>query len=920
MKHNFVLGVFCCLVVLACSQQKSAEEHISKGKQFSQQESWQSAVIEFKNAVKVAPENSQARAFLGKSYIEIYNYPAAIKELKRAMDLGYERSQLILPLAKSYLAINDYKSILDEIDVSDSQSLGVQARLYAIRGLAYLSSENFDKAYESLKIARSIDEHAAEVRLAWGRFEQQRGNFGAQKDWIKPLLNDDEENADAWSQLGGIELNDKNFGEAEKAYTKAIESRGFPNPDLARRALIRIELKQFDKAQQDIDLLKSIGLAGPLVMHADGVIAFQQGRVEEAKTKFQEILASTPNYLPARYMLGLIYFSEKNYKSAESHLTFYTDKNPGNEAATLLHANSLLQLQQPGSAIKLVDASVNAGIEDARFYEVKGKALIQLGELEQAIETLKEGLAIEPKSPTIHFYLGVAFGQNPETVATGELYFAKARQLSPDFYQADLALYLLYLRQKKFIQARRLAESMTPEDSSKLNSKNLVGLSYVAQGDLDRAILEFEHILQANSDDVGAVQNLARIYIKTGRLEEAEKLLTSAVEKHPGNLQMLNQLALISSRQGNSSQMLDWLTKAMNQNPDQLSPKLSLALQHLRANDASSAIQVLNGVDSANKDDPMYVLLMSQSKLVVKEHVHAIRLLKGLVTRRPDLAPAHFLMALAYSSDQDAERMRESLEKTVELVPDHIYANLYLARMRLMERKHDQFNKLVDHLVSIDKKHPDTKLLLAKKLRLKGDYKGAIRILTELQTQTDHPEVSIDLAEAQYRSDQRQAAIATLEDARKTHPDDARVSFLLAQYHMENSGYTKARAIYQQLETVIPDNIVLLNNLAWLLRDTDTEAGIGYAERAHKLDRNNPLIMDTLAMLYLENGQVENALRLSSKAADAMPSNVEIQVNHARALIAHGDSLQAKRRLVDLKSSVKTPDERRLIDQVLKKI
>ncbi len=150
MKGNLFFGVLICFALISCSQQRSAEDYIAQGKEFYQQKSWQSAVIEFKNAVKVAPEDSQARALLGQTYLEVHNYPAAIKELKRAISLGYDSNQLLLPMAKAYLAINDYGSILDEIQVTDLQSLGVQARLYAIRGLAYLSTAQVDEAYESL--------------------------------------------------------------------------------------------------------------------------------------------------------------------------------------------------------------------------------------------------------------------------------------------------------------------------------------------------------------------------------------------------------------------------------------------------------------------------------------------------------------------------------------------------------------------------------------------------------------------------------------------------------------------------------------------------------------------------------------------------------------------------------------------------
>jgi putative PEP-CTERM system TPR-repeat lipoprotein len=355
----------------------------------------------------------------------------------------------------------------------------------------------------------------------------------------------------------------------------------------------------------------------------------------------------------------------------------------------------------------------------------------------------------------------------------------------------------------------------------------------------------------------------------------------------------------------------------MDNNPNELSPRLMLALQHLRSSDATSAVQVLNGVEEGQKDNTQYLLLMAQAKLGVKEHTHAIRLLKTLLNRNPELPQAHFMLAMAYGADNDLNRMRESLEQTVKMAPTNFLANLYLARLYYSEKKTEPFLAQVEKITAINPEHPDVRLLNASKASIAGDYAGAIKILLALKKDNSHPEVYLQLADNQRKSGQLEQAIATLEKWPGSMEQDARVSFLLAQYYMEGMSYSQAREVYLRLEKMMPDNMVLLNNLAWLMRDIDISRGIEFGEKALKINPENPMVQDTVAMLYLSNGQNRKALDLASRAASTLPDYVEIQVNYARALIANDRSAKARDLLKRLKSKAASSSDRKLIDEVL---
>ena len=157
---RFFIGLITVITLLtsSCSQQMTAEEYMAKGQEYAAAKEWNSAIIEFKNAVKQSPDNSQARTLLGKTYVEIYNDNAAIKELTKAIELGASTNEIMVPLGKAYGQGNQHQKIVDQIIPSEAQTKDVRAAIYSIRAMALLGLNNRTAALEALKKARSLDE------------------------------------------------------------------------------------------------------------------------------------------------------------------------------------------------------------------------------------------------------------------------------------------------------------------------------------------------------------------------------------------------------------------------------------------------------------------------------------------------------------------------------------------------------------------------------------------------------------------------------------------------------------------------------------------------------------------------------------------------------------------------------------------
>jgi uncharacterized protein (TIGR03790 family) len=161
--------------------------------------------------------------------------------------------------------------------------------------------------------------------------------------------------------------------------------------------------------------------------------------------------------------------------------------------------------------------------------------------------------------------------------------------------------------------------------------------------------------------------------------------------------------------------------------------------------------------------------------------------------------------------------------------------------------------------------HPDTvKLILRSEARLaKQDRAGARQALEEAVARDDR------IVEPQLR---------------------------LANLYELAQEYDKAIERYRRLLEIVPQNPVVLNNLAYGLavRKNSVQEALPLAEKAHSLAKGSPSVADTLAWIYHLSGQEEKAAKLLEEAARAAPQNAEIHQHFALVSAALGNKLAAE--------------------------
>lgn len=124
----------------------------------------------------------------------------------------------------------------------------------------------------------------------------------------------------------------------------------------------------------------------------------------------------------------------------------------------------------------------------------------------------------------------------------------------------------------------------------------------------------------------------------------------------------------------------------------------------------------------------------------------------------------------------------------------------------------------------------------------------------------------------------------------------------LAILQQQNGNVDKAAQTYASLIEVAPNNVVALNNLAWILHENSDKRAIDLAKRAFTLSGDNAAVADTYGWILFKAGKTEESLPILEKAHELQPDSREIAMHLAEAYQAAGRDNEAKQILERVKA------------------
>jgi putative PEP-CTERM system TPR-repeat lipoprotein len=379
-----------------------------------------------------------------------------------------------------------------------------------------------------------------------------------------------------------------------------------------------------------------------------------------------------------------------------------------------------------------------------------------------------------------------------------------------------------------------------------------------------------------------------------GDLETSRKYLAAVLDKNPGDLGASLRLAALQERAGEVREATATLENAHAQHPEAIAPKVILARYFLSEGDADGALRVLGDADTSSAGKvPGVLKLMARAQLAKRLTVEARQSTEQLLRLAPDDADANYLHAVALGQEGRFSEARRYLARSLSESPDHYLARLGAARLAVAEGRVDDALEHVEVVERINPSSDDVARLRAEIAKASGDKQSAINLFESIFASQDSLGSLRSLVELHAASGDNVAAIDLLEGWLERNPDDRTERYRLASLYKRVGMHSKAQEQYQTILEAGSDEFVAMNNLAWLLKDSDPTTALRYARKAHAVAGDRPSVLDTLAMALVASGEVEEALRVSERSVDMAPMDPAIGYHRALVLESSGAVLPA---------------------------
>ncbi|MBA2690011.1 MAG: PEP-CTERM system TPR-repeat protein PrsT [Burkholderiales bacterium] len=875
-------------------------EHVQRAKQFQDKGDRKAAVIELKNALQKNANNAEARWLLGDIYANEGLGKEAEKELNLARQLGISSETLKMPLGLALLQEKEYGRVLKEIEPGPASSKANTAKILVIRAQAQIGLQNVEAGCGLASQALEFDANYVPAFLTLARCAAFKNRYDLAKAQLEKALAIEPKNSRIWVVIGELEGGQSHYGEAEKAYTTALANRADNIDALIGRASLRIQADKYKEAAQDIEAVQKIVRNHPLATHLRGVLQFKEKKYADATSSFEAVLKSHSDYLPSVLWLGLTNFAQRNYEQAIKQFTQFVRSYP--DAVQIRALLALAQARAGGTqgASETLKQLHGIDIEDPQSLIVLGRAYSLIGEQETAAQYLARVIENNPNDARARTDLATIFLHKGEaTKAIDQL--EKAIVINPGSGQAQDLLIQTLVREKQYDKALKVVDDLEAKLPESPAPNNYRGGIMLLKNNKTAAKSEFAKAMTRQPGNPTAAHNLAKMAIDEGDLRQARALYQKVLDHNKDYLPTLMALYALEIREKRPVEAKKMLERAAAKYPTDPMPAVLLAQTYLgtkNPQDGQKALDVIRQAANAHPDNPDLLQIRGAAYLAAGDGINAVASYKRLSQLQPRSADARVLLASAHAALNDRASTRTELERAIQLSPTHYGARLTLARLSLIEGRLEEAKRLGQALKNEYPDSIDVAMVEADRLGREKKVSDAFKVLEQTQqAHPDSPQITIELARAQWARGDLESAIKTIKAWQKTHPDDAAAGAFLGELYYEAGNMKEAIASYEWAVSKRPNDVVALNNLAGMKRQSHPAQALEYAERAYKLSPGTPAVVDTLGGILVEQGKVSRGLELLQKAVQLAPEAPEFQYNYAVALVKAGEKERARRQL-----------------------
>ena len=887
-----VVAIACATVLSACSQ-KTPEDHLIAARQFAQAQDVAAATLEYKNAIKLAPDNASARFELGQLYLQQAQYQAAEKELNRALQNGYRASDVVPLLALVYQKTGAETALAGMSHTTEGLTNVERVEVGFRKLQALLQLEKKDEARALIEELLIIDTSSVYKGLVATYPALIDEDFASALTATQALKEQAPNNPDVLMQLGRLYLLQRSPAEAIAVFEDYLRLNA---DDLSATFLLislLMEQRRTDEAEPYVDKLLQQNDKHALLNQYKGIILAARGNFETALARLETAITNGSTDPVARLVAGVSAYQLGDFSAVNRHLSMVADALPENHPGLRMLADSLLQLGNSDDAKSVLERISGDSSADAALFSKAGYQLLRSGNFTDAQQMVEKSGKVSESAEDLTRLGVLKLSLND---VSGVLNLEQALESSPDSLSTKRTLIAAYIATRQFDKAQRAAQQWHSEAPTLTEPLLLMSDIALQQQDLvaaDSAISRAEK-LSAEGTDV----KLARIkwLVAQEQLESARDKMALAIASDPKNVDALLLNYALGQRLGDTSKALSDAQLALRASPNDELLQLVVGRLFAAERNFERALGFMQADLTASSERAYWQLkgqLLIQTSQLGAAKEHYAKWLSFYPFDK-DAALGQLLLLDVEQKYADASNL---LNKLIEKRPDNQLRAL-AAHFAAMQGDVKESRRWLSNLPEAGLALPFVQGIQGRLALLEGNYQEALPKVRVAYNATPNASNLLLLVLALDQTNQAQETLTTLQQHWQQRPEDITAGMLLAE-RLIGRDAKEAIKVYEDLVANKRANFVVLNNLAYmLLQEGDLTRAETLAREALSQQSSNPDTIDTLAQVLVRQGKTQEAYELYQRvAADTTALSDEVLFNYVTLLASQGKTEQAKRRM-----------------------
>ncbi|WP_159104380.1 tetratricopeptide repeat protein [Sneathiella glossodoripedis] len=692
-----VIGLLLLLNLTACdSPEEKAQAYYQNAMQLFEEENFEKADLEFRNALQLDPNIADAWYHL--ALLEEKNGKARqyAGDLLKTVELDPNHVGAQVRLAKIMLFSGRPEEAREKSDLV-LRLAPENPDVWSLRAAVLLQDKQQEQALEAAQKALSLDKGHVEASLVIAVEALGKQDYQKVLDIIAMSREVHPENVPLLLTKLRVHEMQKDKQGIEETFRELIQVD--PENRQFRTNLTRFYLAEGnkDKAEQEI---RSIAEENPEDTNAKlDIVRYLQSvsGTEVAKSELQKLIKDQPNEYIYQLALAEMYLLERDIEGAKSILqkviTGAGTEEDGLNARIKL-AELLLRESKLEEVNKLIEETIAADNRNIQALTMRAALALDEGRIEDGITDLRSALRDQPDNVRATLLLARAHEMNG-AVELADDRFAAAVKLSRNAPTASLqyaqflirrtnfdratkvleqslkgarqnralltSLAQVHLIQQNWTAAEEIAAYLKQIDKDNPVSDQILGRSYAGQNDLEKSMEAFKSAHENLPGGVNTLVAVVRLYVSQGKTEEALTFLNEIVAARPDNHAANLLIAQLQSSSGNEEEALKMYEKVITAAPKYESAYYALFTHHVRRQDFGAAQATL---DRGLAELPAnYTLMMSQAGLyeLQKDYKAAISVYEDILEERPNTdVVANNLASLMSTVYDDEENLRKA--------------------------------------------------------------------------------------------------------------------------------------------------------------------------------------------------------------------------------------------------------------------